>query len=44
MSFWRQISPRRAVSDLAHEWRRPTPIAGASLGVSVAATFALMVC
>lgn len=42
MSFWRQISPRRAVSDFAHEWRQPNPYRWRVLGVSVAATFALM--
>ena len=43
MSFWRQISPRRAVEDFSHEWRRPNPYRWRVLGVSVAATFALMV-
>ncbi len=42
MSFWRQISPRRAVADFAHEWRQPNPYRWRVLGVSVAATFALM--
>lgn len=42
MSFWRQISPRRAVTDFAHEWRQPNPYRWRILGVSVAATFALM--
>lgn len=42
MSFWRQISPRRAVSDFANEWRQPNPYRWRVLGVSVAATFALM--
>ena len=43
MSFWRQISPRGAVGDLIHEWRRPNPYRWRVLGVSVAATFTLMV-
>ena len=43
MSFWRQISPRGAVSDLVHEWQRPNPYRWRVLGVSVAATFTLMV-
>ena len=43
MSFWRQISPRRAVADFAQEWRQPNPYRWRILGVSVAATFALMV-
>lgn len=43
MSFWRRISPRGAIEDLVHEWRRPNPYRWRILGVSVAATFALMV-
>ncbi|HEU4650293.1 MAG TPA: hypothetical protein VFS49_02660 [Croceibacterium sp.] len=43
MSFWSQISPRGAVEDLVHEWRRPNPYRWRILGVSVAATFTLMV-
>jgi hypothetical protein len=42
MKFWRLISPRRAVEDFAHEWRQPNPYRWRVLGVSVAATFALM--
>jgi hypothetical protein len=42
MGFWRQISPRRAVNDFANEWRQPNPYRWRVLGVSVAATFALM--
>lgn len=42
MSFWRQISPRGAVSDLVHQWKQPTPHRWQILGVSVAATFALI--
>ncbi len=43
MSFWRQISPRGALDDFVHEWRRPNPYRWRVLGVSVAATFTLMV-
>ena len=44
MSFWRQISsPRGAASDFLHEWKRPNPYRWRVLGVSVAATFTLMV-
>lgn len=43
MGFWRQISPRGAADDFLHEWRRPNPYRWRILGVSVAATFALMV-
>ncbi|HEY6815810.1 MAG TPA: hypothetical protein VI168_09750 [Croceibacterium sp.] len=43
MSFWRKISPRGAVDDFVHEWQRPNPYRWRVLGVSVAATFALMV-
>ena len=43
MGFWRQISPRRAVEDFSNEWRRPNPYRWRVLGVSVAATFTLMV-
>jgi len=43
MRFWRQVSPRGAVDDFFHEWRRPNPYRWRVLGVSVAATFALMV-
>lgn len=43
MSFWRQISPRGAIGDLIHEWRKPNPYRWRVLGVSVAATFTLMV-
>lgn len=42
MSFWRRISPRGAVADLVHEWKQPTPHRWQILGVSVAATFALL--
>ena len=42
MSFWRRISPRRAVEDFASEWRRPQPYRWRALGLAVATTFALM--
>ena len=41
--FLRRISPRAAFSDFLHEWQAPTPHRWQVLGVSVAATFALMV-
>jgi len=41
-NFWRDVSPRGALSDLAGEWRQPTPHRWQILGVSIAATFALM--
>jgi hypothetical protein len=43
MSYWRKISPRGALEDFTHEWRRPNPYRWRVLGVSVAATFTLMV-
>ena len=43
MSFWRLISPSRAVADLANEWRRPNPYRWRVLGISVAITFTMMV-
>jgi hypothetical protein len=43
MSFWRRISPRRAVADFAHEWQRPNPYRWRVLTLAVAATFAMMV-
>ena len=42
MSFWRQISPRRAVLDFIAEWRQPTPRRWQIMGVSIAATTSLM--
>ena len=42
MSFWRRINPKDAVEDFASEWRRPNPYRWRVLGVSVAATFAIM--
>ena len=41
-SFWRNVSPRGALSDLLKEWRQPTPYRWQILGISVAATFAMM--
>jgi hypothetical protein len=41
-NFWRDVSPRGAVGDLVGEWRQPTPYRWQILGVSIAATFALM--
>jgi len=43
MSFWRRISPRRAVEDFAGEWRQPTPYRWQILGLAVAGTFAMMI-
>lgn len=43
MSYWRRISPRGALADLWHEWRAPNPYRWQILGVSVAATFTMMV-
>jgi hypothetical protein len=43
MSFWRLISPGRAVADLVNEWRQPNPYRWRVLGMSVAITFTLMV-
>ena len=41
-SFWRNVSPRGAVADLVRAWRQPTPHRWQILGISVAATFAMM--
>lgn len=43
MSYWRRISPRSALADLWHEWQAPNPYRWQILGVSVAATFTMMV-
>lgn len=40
-SFWRLVSPKRAVSDFADQWSRPTPHRWQILGVACAATFAI---
>jgi len=42
MSFWRRISPHRAAADFANEWRQPAPHRWKVLGVSIAATFAIL--
>ena len=42
MSFWRTISPRRAVADFLEEWRRPQPYRWQALGIAVAITLGLM--
>jgi hypothetical protein len=39
--FFRRVSPRRAVSDFAGQWSRPTPHRWQLLGVAMAATFAV---
>lgn len=39
--FFRRISPKRAVTDFAGQWRQPTPYRWHILGVACAATFAL---
>ncbi len=39
--FLRRISPKRAVTDFAEQWRQPTPHRWQILGVACAATFAL---
>ena len=40
--FMRNVSPRGAIADLIHEWKAPTPHRWQILGVSVAATFTMM--
>ncbi|MXO65927.1 hypothetical protein [Altericroceibacterium endophyticum] len=42
MSFWRKISPKRAVQDFSSEWNRPNPYRWRVAAVSLAATFALL--
>lgn len=42
MSFWKRISPIGAVKDFARQWSRPSPHRWAALGVSAAATFAIL--
>lgn len=39
--FFKRISPKRAVTDFAEEWQKPTPHRWGILGVACAATFAL---
>lgn len=43
LSFLHNVSPRGAVGDFVHEWRRPNPYRWRILAVSVAATFTLAV-
>ena len=40
-TFLRRISPKRAVSDFAGQWKQPTPHRWQILGVACAASFAL---
>lgn len=42
MSFWRRISPKRAIDDFAGQWQQPTPHRWQILGLSAAATFAIL--
>jgi hypothetical protein len=42
MSLWKNVSPTGAVGDLLSEWRKPTPYRWQILGLSVAATFAML--
>jgi hypothetical protein len=42
-NFMRDVSPRGAFGDLLEVWRQPTPHRWQILGVSVAATYAVMV-
>lgn len=42
MSFLSRISPARAISDFVSEWQHPTPHRWQILGVSAAATFAIL--
>jgi hypothetical protein len=42
VSYWKNISPRGAIGDLAHEWKKPNPYRWRILAVSVAATFTMM--
>ena len=41
--YWKRFSPRGGVEDFLAYWRQPTPYRWQILGVSVAATFTLMV-
>jgi hypothetical protein len=40
-SYWRNVSPKGAIGDLVHEWRRPNPYRWRILAVSVLATLTL---
>lgn len=42
MSYWRNVSPRGALSDLVDYWRQPTPYRWQILALSVAITFTMM--
>lgn len=42
MSFWSRLSPTSAIGDFADQWRQPTPHRWKILGVSIAATFAIL--
>ncbi len=41
MSFWRNISPKRAVTDFADTWSQPNPHRWLVVGVAFAATAAI---
>jgi hypothetical protein len=41
MSLWKNVSPRGAVADLVHEWRKPNPYRWQILLISILATLAL---
>ena len=41
MSFWRKVSPTRAIKDFSQEFLRPNPYRWRIMGVSAAATFAV---
>ena len=43
MSYWRRLNPRGGIEDLIDYWRQPTPYRWQILGLSVAATFTMMV-
>jgi hypothetical protein len=41
MSMWKNVSPRGAVGDLVHEWRKPNPYRWQILLISILATFVI---
>jgi hypothetical protein len=41
-TYWKDVSPTGAIGDLIHEFRRPNPYRWQILGVSVAATFTML--
>lgn len=43
MGFWREVSPKGAVSDLVHQWNKPNPYRWRILLASIAATVAMVV-